>query len=102
MSDKDPSVHNKKRKTGITRRGFLGASAVAGAAGITGVAGVAGLASGVMTREAFAAAAQDAMAKATVHPGELDEYYGFWRWPPGEVRVLGIPSMREIDAHSGI
>lgn len=98
MSDKDPSVHNKKEeKTGITRRGFLGASAVAGAAGITGVAGVAGLASGVMTREAFAAAAQDAMAKATVHPGELDEYYGFWSGGhSGEVRVLGIPSMREL------
>ncbi len=98
MSDKDPTVQSKtEEKTGITRRGFLGASAVAGAAGITGVAGVAGLASGVMTREAFAAAAKDAIAKATVHPGELDEYYGFWSGGhSGEVRILGLPSMREL------
>ncbi|MFD2231142.1 TAT-dependent nitrous-oxide reductase [Alkalimarinus sediminis] len=90
----DDNKHDNENQPSLSRRGFLGASAVASAAG---VAGVAGLGSAVMTREAFAKAAEDAMAKATVHPGEMDEYYGFWSGGhSGEVRILGLPSMREL------
>lgn len=76
-------------KTGVTRRGFLSASALAGVAG-------AGVGSGLMGMRP-ALAADEAHNKAFVAPGELDEYYGFWSGgQSGEVRVLGIPSMREI------
>ena len=92
MSDK----HDESNNDGVevSRRGFLGASMLAGTAG---VAGIAGLSSAVMTREAFAKAADDAIARAHVGPGDLDEYYGFWSGgQSGEVRILGLPSMREL------
>lgn len=79
--------------TGLSRRGFLGTSAVMGAvlAGATAIGGA------VFTRETWAAAAKDAQLKTHVGPGELDQYYGFWSGGhQGEVRIMGIPSMREL------
>lgn len=94
MSKDHEQDHKELAKTehlGLSRRRFLGATAVAG------VAGVAGLGGAVMSREAFAAAAKEARNNIHVGPGELDEYYGFWSGGhQGEVRVLGIPSMREL------
>lgn len=78
-------------ESGLSRRRFLGATAMAGAVGAAGLGGA------VMTRESFAAAAKEAKNKIHVGPGELDEYYGFWSGGhQGEVRVMGIPSMREL------
>ena len=78
-------------ESGQSRRRLMGAAALAG------VAGAAGLGTAVMSRESFAAAAEEARNKFVVHPGELDEYYGFWSGGhSGEVRVLGVPSMREL------
>lgn len=78
-------------KMEISRRGFLGAGALAAGAGAI-----------PMTAAMFAASAKAQAAeaggnKAFVHPGELDEYYGFWSGGhSGEVRILGVPSMREL------
>src|SRR5690606_40995451 len=57
---------------GLSRRRFMGAAALAGVAGATG------LGTSVMSRESWAAAAEEARNKAHIAPGELDEYYGFW------------------------
>lgn len=98
MSDKESKNSNPKNaaeqqeKLGLSRRGFLGASAITGAAvAATALGGV------VMTRESWAAAVKESKSKIHVGPGELDEYYGFWSGGhQGEVRVMGVPSMREL------
>ncbi|HEX5514384.1 MAG TPA: TAT-dependent nitrous-oxide reductase [Gammaproteobacteria bacterium] len=83
--------------TGLSRRSFLRTAAVAGAAGVAG-AGLTGGLGGALVSDAHAAAAKGKNDnKAHVGPGELDEYYGFWSGGhSGEVRVLGVPSMREL------
>src|SRR5690606_33251595 len=86
---------SEKKKTGLSRRRYLGASALTGAC--AALVGATGLGSAVMSREAFAAAAKDAQKKYHVEPGELDDYIGFWSGGhQGEVRVLAIPSRREL------
>lgn len=96
MSDKINNPPANPEARGLSRRGFLGASAATGAAVAATAFGGA-----VMSREAWAQAVSDAQKKAMdkihVGPGELDTYYGFWSGGhQGEVRVLGIPSMREL------
>lgn len=82
------SKDNESEKTGVTRRDFLSATALAGVAG-TGIGS--GLLSGCSSKTA------DKHALGSVGPGELDEYYGFWSGGhSGEVRILGLPSMREL------
>lgn len=84
MSDKKDIKH-----TGVTRRGFLGTTALAGVAGTAGLGGVMGFSS--------ASAKTKSDLKGHVAPGDLDEYYGFWSGGhSGEVRILGLPSMREL------
>ncbi len=77
-----------------SRRQFLGATAMAGIAGASG-----GLVGGLVTPGTAEAAGEAAGAPAKDHvaPGQLDEYYGFWSGgQSGEVRILGLPSMREL------
>lgn len=70
-------------KSGISRRQFLAT------AGITGAAGV--------LPYPILAQAKEEKSKVNVEPGHLDDYYGIWSGgQSGEVRILGIPSMREL------
>ncbi|WP_339862744.1 TAT-dependent nitrous-oxide reductase [Paremcibacter congregatus] len=74
----------ESKKTGFSRRSVLGGSALAAGIGMVGV--------GSMLPQAA-----HAKANNEVHPGDLDEYYGFWSGgQSGEVRILGVPSMREL------
>ncbi len=80
-------------KNGLSRRQLLGTSALAAAAaGATGIGGGAMLAG-----SATPALAADQHNSAEVKPGELDEYYTFFSsGQSGEVRIVGLPSMREL------
>jgi nitrous-oxide reductase len=84
----------KNGDSGLTRRNLLGTTAkIATAAGVTGATGAAGLAAFLRSSPAHAAGPN----KYEVAPGDLDEYYGFWSGgQSGEIRILGIPSMREL------
>jgi nitrous-oxide reductase len=77
---------------GVSRRDLLGTTAKAATlAGLTGASGFAGGA--LLAPGAAHAAAQ----KAEVGPGELDEYYVFFSsGQSGELRIVGLPSMREL------
>ncbi|WP_413869196.1 TAT-dependent nitrous-oxide reductase [Albidovulum sp.] len=84
-------------KTTLTRRGLLGATA--GGAALAGALGgramLTGGATGVATIAGVTAA--QAAENANIAPGQLDEYYGFWSsGQTGELRILGVPSMREL------
>ncbi|SDO42404.1 nitrous oxide reductase apoprotein [Halomonas shengliensis] len=86
MSDKKKEIEN------LGRRHFLRNSAVTGVAG-AGLAG--GFGAGTLLGGSEKARAAEGSIE--VAPGELDEYYGFWSGGhSGEVRVLGVPSMREL------
>jgi nitrous-oxide reductase len=104
MIKKEPLMANEEQKNGLSRRQVLGTTAVAAAAGVAGVAGGVSLKNtGVITpAEAQTApaapAARPAVAnKYEVKPGELDEYYVFFSsGQTGEIRIVGLPSMREM------
>jgi nitrous-oxide reductase len=94
-------MSNKQKTTELNRRQILGTAAVAGAAGAAGgvaFAKVGMSAAEAQTRPSQQPAARPAVAnKVEVKPGELDEYYVFFSsGQTGELRIVGLPSMREL------
>ncbi|MBO3274405.1 TAT-dependent nitrous-oxide reductase [Pseudomonas schmalbachii] len=93
MGKRDNDKPDSETAGGLSRRGFIGASAAIGAVG--SAAGLLG--GGLLAASSDVRAA--GQGKADVAPGELDEYYGFWSGgQSGEVRILGVPSMRQLAA----
>ena len=84
---------------GLSRRKLLeGTATIASAAGVVGA--VAGLSAREFVSVARAQQRERQQAGGLSHevrPGDLDEYYGFnSSGQTGEVRIFGIPSMREL------
>ncbi len=79
---------------GFSRRDLIGGGAKAATlAGLTGAAG--GLAGGALLAPRMSRA--ETGNEANVGPGELDEYYVFFSSGQcGELRIVGLPSMREL------
>ena len=82
-------------KEGLSRREMLSNSAKAVALAGVGAGGLAAATGGALLAPQTARAAEG--SNAEVRPGDLDEYYGFWSsGQNGELRILGLPSMREL------
>jgi nitrous-oxide reductase len=90
------SEAKKEGGSGVSRRDLLNTTAKAAAlAGVAGAAGGGAVGLGAFTKPAQAATGDKQSGE--VRPGDLDEYYGFSSsGQSGEVRIIAIPSMREI------
>ncbi|OGB31977.1 MAG: nitrous-oxide reductase [Burkholderiales bacterium RIFCSPLOWO2_12_FULL_61_40] len=83
-------------RTGIGRRSFINTAAIASLAGVVACTEKPGNAA-APAAPAPTAGGHDAGNGTHLKPGELDTYYGLWSGGHnGDMRVLGLPSGREI------
>jgi nitrous-oxide reductase len=88
--NKDIEDIKDTEENGVSRRDFLKNTATIGA-GAAAIPMVGGL--GMLSTNSAEASSGDAVVK----PGQLDDYYGFWSsGQAGEIRIMGVPSMREL------
>ncbi|HEY0838076.1 MAG TPA: TAT-dependent nitrous-oxide reductase [Azospirillum sp.] len=91
---------NEEKPAGVNRRDLLGGTAKAAVmAGVVGAVGGGAVVSagGSLLGASPAKAATASNSKYDVKPGDLDEYYAFHSGgQSGEIRILGVPSMREL------
>jgi len=88
---------SEKENGGVSRRNLLGTGLTATLAATAGAVAGGGAIVVTHTDSAKAETDDDHHKKALVPPGKLDEYYGFWSGgQSGELRILGLPSMREL------
>lgn len=93
MNNDNDAVHVED----VSRRRFLGTTALVGLTGAGLATGLASCGRQEAGGQAAAPAAKSDVLSAEVKPGQLDEYYGLWSGGhSGELRVLGLPSSREL------
>ncbi|VAW41356.1 Nitrous-oxide reductase [hydrothermal vent metagenome] len=86
MKKKEITKKQWDEHVSLSRRKMLGGMALGTVAGATG-----------LSLSPSSAIAATTSSVGEVKPGQLDEYYGFWSsGQAGEVRMIGVPSMREL------